>query len=103
MDAHHREAEQPGRVDGPAVVDREDAALDLADPLVHELFGDGDVDAEGGQEVGLEPHDLGELGQGDALGMVGDDEVDLLAAVPVEGVGEEDLADFHVDPDDRPS
>jgi hypothetical protein len=33
--------------------------------------------------------------------MVGDDEVDGLAAVPVEGVGQNDLGRVHVDPDDE--
>jgi hypothetical protein len=101
MDAHHRDAEQPGRVHGPAVIGREDPALDLAHPLVQKLLSDGDVDAVGGQEVGLEPHDLVKLGQGDPLRMMGDDEVDPLVAVPVEGMGQEDLPHFHVDPDDH--
>ena len=99
MQAHHRQAEQAGRVHGPVVIGGKDTPLHLADPRVHELFGDGDVDAVRGQHVGLDAHDLGELGHGDALGMVGDDDVDPLGAVPVQGVGQEHLGGVHVDAD----
>ena len=52
VDAHQRQAQQAGRVDLAGGVDRQEPALDLADPLVHELFGDADVDAVRGPAGG---------------------------------------------------
>ncbi len=52
-------------------------------------------------KVRLELHDIVEPGLGIAFRMMGDDKVDLALQVFVEEVGEEELADLHVDADDR--
>lgn len=103
VDADERQAQNSGGVNGSVMIDRQEPALDLADPLSHQLFGDADRDAVPGQKVSLQSHDIIELGQRHPFGVMGDDQVDFVAQVPVEKMSQEHLAHFHVDADKRSS
>jgi len=101
VDADHGDVQDARRVDRAVVVGGQEAALYLADTLLHDLLRYAEIDSVAGQEVGLELHDVIEAGQGIALGVVGDHKVDLAARNFVELVSKEDLADLHVYADDH--
>ena len=98
VDVEQRQADQPGGVEHPVVVDQVAAAVHGRHPLGHRGAGDRLGDALLGHLLDLPPHDRGELDAGPAVAdrVVGDHHVEpgLLRV--------EQLADLEVDPEKRP-
>ena len=91
-----RDVEQAGDVDRLIVVDRHHAPLDLVHALADELLARLDRHAELRPDVGLDFHDVVQLREAVALGVMRVDGVDRHALL-AQPVGEQDLAAVHVD------
>ncbi len=90
------DVEQTRHVDRLVVVERHEPTLDLVHALADELLPRLDRDAERRPDVGLDGHDVVELRETPALGVVRVDGVDRHALL-AQAIGEDELARVHVD------